>query len=168
MRDYDPTTGRYIEADPLGLVDGASVYGYALQNPMRFTDPTGELIPQAAACLANPACRAAAGAVAAAGANLLYQLWQNDWDVRCVNWWEVLEYGSYGAMVAAPHYWWSSQARGGGVRLFKDGPGVDWHAFKYGGKWMNRLHYHMGKNASQMGKHRPWQGGWSTGGWRPW
>ena len=27
MRDYDPTTGRYIQADPLGLVDGASVYG---------------------------------------------------------------------------------------------------------------------------------------------
>ncbi len=32
MRDYDPTTGRYIQADPLGLLDGASVYGYALQN----------------------------------------------------------------------------------------------------------------------------------------
>ena len=29
MRDYDPTTGRYLQADPLGLVDGASVYGYA-------------------------------------------------------------------------------------------------------------------------------------------
>jgi uncharacterized protein RhaS with RHS repeats len=42
MRDYDPTTGRYIQADPLGLVDGASVYGYALQNPGRYTDPTGE------------------------------------------------------------------------------------------------------------------------------
>lgn len=27
MRDYDPTTGRYIQAGPLGLVDGASVYG---------------------------------------------------------------------------------------------------------------------------------------------
>jgi RHS repeat-associated protein len=38
MRDYDPTTGRYIQADPLGLVDGASVYGYALQNPGRFID----------------------------------------------------------------------------------------------------------------------------------
>ena len=25
MRDYDPTTGRYLEADPLGLVDGAVV-----------------------------------------------------------------------------------------------------------------------------------------------
>lgn len=24
MRDYDPTTGRYLQADPLGLVDGAA------------------------------------------------------------------------------------------------------------------------------------------------
>ncbi|MEM8694134.1 MAG: RHS repeat-associated core domain-containing protein [Pseudomonadota bacterium] len=45
MRDFDPTTGRYIQADPLGLVDGASVYGYALQNPGRYVDPTGEFIP---------------------------------------------------------------------------------------------------------------------------
>jgi RHS repeat-associated protein len=42
MRDYDPTTGRYLEADPLGLVDGASVYGYAGQSPMMSTDPRGE------------------------------------------------------------------------------------------------------------------------------
>ncbi len=41
MRDYDPTTGRYIQADPLGLVDGASVYGYARQNPGRWTEPFG-------------------------------------------------------------------------------------------------------------------------------
>lgn len=41
MRDYDPTLGRYIQAGPLGLVDGASVYGYALQNPGRYTDPKG-------------------------------------------------------------------------------------------------------------------------------
>ena len=41
MRDYDPTTGRYMQADPLGLVDGASVYGYARQNPGRWTDPRG-------------------------------------------------------------------------------------------------------------------------------
>ncbi len=44
MRDYDPTTGRYMQADPLGLVDGASIYGYALQNPGRYVDPTGEFI----------------------------------------------------------------------------------------------------------------------------
>jgi RHS repeat-associated protein len=42
MRDYDPTTGRYLQADPLGLVDGASVYGYVGQSPMRFIDPRGE------------------------------------------------------------------------------------------------------------------------------
>jgi RHS repeat-associated protein len=41
MRDYDPTTGRYLEPDPLGLVDGASVYGYVSGNPMRRIDPTG-------------------------------------------------------------------------------------------------------------------------------
>jgi len=42
MRNYDPTTGRYIQADPLGLVDGASVYGYALQNPMVLFDSDGQ------------------------------------------------------------------------------------------------------------------------------
>ncbi len=45
MRDYNPTTGRYLQADPLGLVDGPSVYGYARQSPGRYTDPTGEFVP---------------------------------------------------------------------------------------------------------------------------
>jgi RHS repeat-associated protein len=66
MRDYDPATGRYLQADPLGLVDGASVYGYARQSPLRWTDPTG-LNPAAPAifCAENPAlCIAAGRAVA--------------------------------------------------------------------------------------------------------
>lgn len=42
MRDYDPTLGRYLQADPQGLADGPSVYGYALQNPQRYLDPRGE------------------------------------------------------------------------------------------------------------------------------
>jgi RHS repeat-associated protein len=41
MRDDDPTMGRYIQPDPLGLIEGASVYGYGLQSPMKWTDPTG-------------------------------------------------------------------------------------------------------------------------------
>lgn len=41
MRDYDPTTGRYLEPDPLGLVDGASVYGYVGANPNSGVDPYG-------------------------------------------------------------------------------------------------------------------------------
>ena len=42
-RTYDPNTGRYIESDPIGLVAGVSTYGYALQNPVKYFDPTGEI-----------------------------------------------------------------------------------------------------------------------------
>jgi len=41
MRDYDPMLGRYIQADPLGLVDGASLFTYVLNNPHMLTDKTG-------------------------------------------------------------------------------------------------------------------------------
>ncbi len=34
MREYGPTTGRYMQANPLGLVDGASVYGYQGYNKL--------------------------------------------------------------------------------------------------------------------------------------
>jgi RHS repeat-associated protein len=40
-RHYDPTTGRYTTADPLGFVDGPSIYAYARSNPQRFVDPSG-------------------------------------------------------------------------------------------------------------------------------
>ena len=41
FRDYDSVAGRYVQADPLGLVDGPNVYAYARQNPTRYTDPLG-------------------------------------------------------------------------------------------------------------------------------
>ncbi len=44
-RDYDPSTGRYIQADPIGLAGGASPYSYALNSPLRYSDPTGEFVP---------------------------------------------------------------------------------------------------------------------------
>jgi RHS repeat-associated protein len=44
-RDYDPTTGRYIQADPIGLAGGANPYSYAMNNPLRYSDPTGEFVP---------------------------------------------------------------------------------------------------------------------------
>jgi RHS repeat-associated protein len=40
-RDYDTSTGRYIQADPIGLAGGPSPYSYALNNPLRYTDPLG-------------------------------------------------------------------------------------------------------------------------------
>jgi len=43
-RHYDPTLGRYTQPDPLGFVDGPSVYGYAGENPQALVDPDGRQI----------------------------------------------------------------------------------------------------------------------------
>jgi len=42
-RSYDPTLGRYTQPDPLGFVDGPSVYGYAGGSPQRWVDKDGRL-----------------------------------------------------------------------------------------------------------------------------
>jgi RHS repeat-associated protein len=40
-RQYDPTTGRYTQPDPLRFVDGPSIYAYAKSSPLVNVDPTG-------------------------------------------------------------------------------------------------------------------------------
>ena len=60
QRDYDPTLGRFVQPDPAGLEGGVDGYGDAMSRPTSFTDPTGELVPIAAACAVNPVCAATA------------------------------------------------------------------------------------------------------------
>ena len=40
-RYYDPSTGRYISVDPIGLSGGLNLYSYANQNPINEIDPLG-------------------------------------------------------------------------------------------------------------------------------
>ncbi|MBI4692980.1 MAG: BrnT family toxin [Gammaproteobacteria bacterium] len=41
FREYDPSTGRYLEADPIGLAGGINPYVYVGANPLKFIDRLG-------------------------------------------------------------------------------------------------------------------------------
>jgi len=81
-RHYDPTTGRYTQVDPLGFVDGPSVYGYARGSSLAYADRTGR----------RPLC-VAVGVGVAVGAvgDLLWQLANGAGSDAChlINWSEV-------------------------------------------------------------------------------
>lgn len=41
FRDYEPTTGRFVESDPLGLTAGINTYSYVESMPLTYLDPDG-------------------------------------------------------------------------------------------------------------------------------
>ena len=52
-RYYNPKTGRYITADPIGLVGGMNVYAYVGGNPVNAVDPWGLATENWSNCFAN-------------------------------------------------------------------------------------------------------------------
>jgi RHS repeat-associated protein len=61
-RSYDPESGRYIQADPIGFQGGLNYYGYAYQSPQNNFDSDGRIV------IAAPAIPAVVSALGKAGA----------------------------------------------------------------------------------------------------
>ncbi len=46
FRDYDPTTGTWLQQDPLGVDGGTNIYAYAENDPVNLSDPLGLCVRQ--------------------------------------------------------------------------------------------------------------------------
>jgi len=94
-RDYDPILGRYIQADPIGLLGDVNAYLYANGDPVNMMDPDGEFAQFIFPIIVS--------GIVGAGTDLLLQALDNYrrgrriFDRNCCDWNSVLISGAIGA-----------------------------------------------------------------------
>jgi RHS repeat-associated protein len=93
-RYYDPETGRFITADPfpgvLSLPATQNAYPYAINNPLSYTDPSGEILPFILAGVA--------GGLISGGINMAMQCIGSSSMESCI---KCMDWGKVGTAVAA-------------------------------------------------------------------
>jgi RHS repeat-associated protein len=108
-RHYDPTVGRYLQADPLDFVDGPSRYAYGLSSPSQYVDPDGRFVP----------------VVIGAGIGLLFGLaidYAKENSCKCKNSYAAARYAGLGAAEGLFGPW---DTKAGASKIAGGGPSGD-------------------------------------------